>query len=670
MKKIALRFLVLFVTLIVVIALAIFLNMGKMRDWAVSKASDASGRKITIADDIGIDWSWPVTSIRLTDVKIANYEQGSEPEMLSADEVLVSVDLKSLLKFDLEFPVVSLDKPILLLEKDEKGNANWNFTDNPGGATATEVVKPDDSTDIPVIGRLLIKDGRMSYRDKNDNTSIEVTAKTIAGTADKGDKLQVAGKGNYSGQPFLMDVTGGTIFQLQDTDKPYPVDIKFEVGKTKVVVTGTMTDPVQLKGLDLQLALKGENAAELFDVAGIALPPTPPYNVKGKLTYEEDVWKFTNFKGNMGGSDLGGSVKWDTRKERPLLSGEFISQKLDFADLGGLVGSDEAVGQSEGASEAQKNNAAAAAADPYVIPETPLDISRLSAMDAKVTFTGRKLVSSSLPLDDFFMEVDLDDSLLKIKPVRFGTASGDIKAYLTVNARQEPVRIDSDFRFRRLALKPMFEKLAQTLNQPNLAEGYIGGTAKLAGYGKSLREMLGNSNGNIGIGMEGGQFSNLLIELLGLDVAQGIGLFIGGDKPVPIHCVIGNFGVKDGLMQVRQFIIDTEDSNIQGDGNINLKNEAMNLELKTYPKDNTLITLNSPIRIGGTLKNPDVNINLRNIAARSAVAVAASLIAFPAAVLAFVERGLGEDSPCTALIQKMNKDSGSSNNKNMIPKNK
>lgn len=656
-----LRILALTILMLAILIVAVLAYTAvNIREWAVSKAESSTGREVTIADDIKIDWRWPVSRFHLHDVRIANFAQGTEKEMFSVENALITVNFKRMLMGRLVLPEVTLENPVLLLEKDNKGNANWNFTDNAGGAVALEMAKPDDRTDIPGIGRLLIKNGRITYKDPIKDTNINVMAETISGKARRRDNLQLKGEGNYQGEIFAMDITGGSGLELRETDKPYPVDMNFTFGKTKVSLKGTMLDPVKFKGMDTKLTIKGDNAAKLFDIFGTALPPTPPYEVVGQLVYDKDIWYFRDFKGRLGNSDLRGIVEWDRRKMddkdgRPILRASFVSEKLNFADLGGFIGAKQGATKDE---------------NPYIIPETPLDTSRVKSMDAEVTFTGKQLISDALPLDDFYLKVNLKESLLKIEPVRFGTANGDIEAFLTANARAEPVKIDGDFNFRRLSLKPIFAKLSDKLGQQNYAEGYIGGTAKLSGTGKSLRQMLANAHGDVGLGMEGGQLSNLIIELLGLDVAQSLGFLVKGDKPVAVRCIIGDFGVENGRMNVRHFVIDTTDSNIKGEGHINLKDETMDLKLQTKPKDNTILSLNSPVSVRGTLKHPDIDVNVLAVGARGALAAAAAVVAPPIAALAFIEPGLGKDSNCGALVIEMNKNTGKSRGESLIPKNK
>lgn len=641
-------------------------------DWGAlisTRGGKALGRDVRVGQSIVIDWGWPNTHFILQDVEIGNFSQGSDPLMLSVKKLQGSISLKRLLGLHWTFPDLTIEQPSLLLEKDADGNANWQFFDNPSGAVAIENLTPDDKSDLPEIGRLLIRNGQLHFIDPTRKVDLDMQIDTISGRAGKKDNLRLNGNGHFQKDVLTLQIEGGSMRQLQDKDDPYPVKASLQVGKTKISIEGTLIDPIELRGLDLQLTLAGSNAAELFDLTGVALPPTPPYNVTGDLSYADDIWHFNKFKGTMGHSDLAGDVAWNKNGARPLLTGAFVSQRLDFADLGGFVGAAPTT-QTRNLSSKQLRQAAKQEASPYVIPDTPLDITRLSAMDADVTFTGKKLISDDLPLDDFFLKVDLHDRVLKTLPVKFGTAKGDIKAFLTVDARQEPVKIDGDFRFTRLMLKPLFAALTDKLGVRNVAEGYIGGTAKLSGTGKSLRGMLGTADGTAGLGMEGGKLSNLVIELLGLDVAQGLGFFLQGDKPVPVRCIIGDFAVKNGLMHVRHFIIDTTDSNIRGQGTINLKNEQLDLKLQTFPKDDTLVSLNSPIALRGTLKDPEIDLSIGGIAARGAVATVLGVLFPPAAIAAFIEPGLGKDSACSALVREMNKNNGRTSADAAIPRNK
>ncbi|ALS94186.1 hypothetical protein ADT26_04465 [Xanthomonas oryzae] len=111
-----------------------------------------------------------------------------------------------------------------------------------------------------------------------------------------------------------------------------------------------------------------------------------------------------------------------------------------------------------------------------------------------------------------------------------------------------------------------------------------------------------------------------------------------------MRCIFGDFGVQDGLMQSRALAFDSTDTIIVGEGNISLKNETLDLLLRPLPKDRSILSLRSPLRIGGTFKNPSFRPDVKALGVRGAIAVALGSIAPPATLLATFEPGPGKDS--------------------------
>ena len=216
----------------------------------------------------------------------------------------------------------------------------------------------------------------------------------------------------------------------------------------------------------------------------------------------------------------------------------------------------------------------------------------------------------------------------------------------------------------------MLENASARLGKANLTKGYIGGNADLAGQGASLREMLASADGNIGLGMEGGQVSQLIIELLGLDIAESVGFLLAGDKPVPIRCVIADFEVVEGRMQPRALVIDTDDTIVTGEGHIDLRDETLDFEFKPMPKDFSPLALRVPLAIRGTLKRPTVSISKQGLLKRGAIAAVLAVIFPPALLAAFIEPGLGVDSQCKSMMADMaTQSSNPQDNRRLTPKN-
>ena len=603
--------------------------------------TNSSGRNVALEGKIEAHiWSREPRII-FNDVKIGNAEWAESPTMFEARRIEVSLRLAPLLHLRVVLPEVLIDQPKLSLEKNTDGKENWNFSQNPQSAVAKEAT-PNSRGSIPIIGSLEINDGVVVYKDATRNIDTTFQISTIEGESHHHD-LKVEGKGTYQKDKFDIAFSGGSALQLRESKEPYPFHLKTTAGKTTAEVDGTVQDPVTLEALDVTLNLEGATLSDLFPLTGIALPPTPHYKLKGHLTRDADSWHVEDINGLMGSSDLKGKIAWHTDQKPPYFEGDLVSENLDMRDMAGFVGAHEKPSDAD-----------------RVIPDAPLDITRLMAMNADVVFKGTHIKTPDL-IDNFLMKVDLKNGVLILDPLSFGIAKGTVESHLKIEGKQNPPAADLDVHFERLSLEGMFKGLAQKFGEANVSAGRFGGKAKLHGFGKSLHEILASSNGTIDFGMEGGVLSQLMMQLAGLDLYRSAGLLVQGDKPTPINCIIADFTVDDGMMQAQEFVIDTSVSAIVGTGQMNLKDESVNLELKSNPKKPSLLSLRSPITLGGTLKHLRVGVEPTALVVRGGAAALLAVAAPPAALLAFIGPGLGEDSNCAALLKTLPSDAKAKN---------
>ena len=171
--------------------------------------------------------------------------------------------------------------------------------------------------------------------------------------------------------------------------------------------------------------------------------------------------------------------------------------------------------------------------------------------------------------------------------------------------------------------------------------------------GTSVAQILGTSNGEVFVVSTGGQFSHMLIELVGLDIAHSLQVAIEGDEPIPIRCIVADLPAKDGVFTARTLIFDTTNTIVQGKGTINMLDETADLTIMPVPKDFSPLTLRNPIRMQGTFANPSVftdpvglgvNTTMKKIV--DAVLTAVVGLAPP------IDEGVGQDSDCNGLIQQ------------------
>jgi AsmA family protein len=629
------RVAVISLALIAIFALSVVLF--DLKSFIEARVEAATGREFSIQGDLDVDFSLK-PRIRAEDIVLGNASWSESPNMLEVELLDFRIDLLELIKRRIVFPELRLVQPKLLLEKDVDGEPNWVF----------EEKEEKEPAKFPEIHRFVIERGRLDYRAPEERAELTVAVATEPPEPPQTEQMiDIEGGGKYNGEAFELKGRTGSVFALRDRANPFPLDLKMAVGQTRAATKGTITDPQEIKGLDLKLTIEGPDLARLYSLTGVVLPETPPYRLSGQLTKEGATWGFRDFAGRMGDSDLSGTATVDTARKRKFLRGEVTSKRLDFDDLGPLVGAPPKTSPGETASPEQKERAARQEAREDVLPDKPFKLDRLRAMDADVKFRGKQIVGTRLPLDDMVTHVVLEDGVVTLKPLNFGVAGGDLASNIVLDARSNPIETRAELRARNLRLDQLFPDVKLTKG----SVGVLGGRAKLAMRGNSPALMLGSANGDLGLAMEGGEISNLLIEFAGIDIAEALSLYVTKDKNIAIRCLVGDFGLKDGVALANVFVFDTTDTIVTGDGKISFENETLHLVLYPKPKDMSILALRVPLTITGTFKHPKASPDKGALALKGGAALALGALVGPlAAILPLIETGPGKDSECARLI--------------------
>ncbi|WP_027157087.1 AsmA family protein [Methylobacter luteus] len=616
--------------LVLVVAIALFLaffDWNKLRGPISSQVSSKLDRRFEIKGDLDVDLAW-TPRITVNDIELANTDWGSKPEMMTLDRLQFSIRLLDLLKGDVVLPEIHLSKLDALLEKSAKGKGNWVFK--------TDKKDETDRTEIPKIDNLTLEDSKLVYRDPTTDTELNLTASAAGAAKEQGVRLQ--GRGRFEGERFTLKVQGGSLLELWEKSKPYPVDLKMAAGDTKVAVEGTFADPVQLQEPKLSIDLQGDTLAKLSPFIGVPLAETPPYKFTGHVTRSGEQWLINDLKGNMGSSDIAGHVAYSSPKDRPFLKADIKSKRLDFKDLVGFIGADPTPEEKE---------------KPRIFPDKPYDPEAMRSADGDVSFYSDNIITPNLPVDEFKTRLQMDHGKLTLDPLNFRIDIGQITAVIQLDASKDIIATKADVKIRKVPLRRL---LADTQFKEE-SDGMFFGQIILDTTGNSVADMLGRGNGDVTLLMEQGRISNLLIELAGLDVAESLGFLLTKDKSTRIRCIIGNFKVNQGIMKTAPFVIDTTDTNINIEGHIDLRQETANLRLKASPKDPSILSARVPVDVSGPLKSPKVMPDRTRLAIKGGASVALGVLLTPiAAIIPWIELGLGDDSACYAMINEAKSD--------------
>ena len=617
------------VVLVLIAGLAVAWDDNWLKSPIERRVAAVTGRQFDIAGNLDVSLGSPLT-VEADGVALGNARWSRQPVMARARRVQIDMNPWPLLLGRLDITSIALDRPELLLERNSQGKANWRFDRRRPARSSTK------------IRALTIRDGTLRVREPALRTNLRLAVETEPrGPKDGYAPIVAEGTGRYRNEEFRLHGRLDSPLRLLQRGEGYRLDLTARAGTTRLHAHGTLEAPINLSRFSVRAEASGDNLADLYRLAGLATPETPPYKVKGLMSRDGDTWRYTDFKGRVGDSDLSGDVSLDTGGKRPFVRGQLYSSLLDFDDLGVLIGAPPGTKPGETASPEQRAEAQQRSANPRVLPDKPYNLKKLRSIDAVVQLKADQVNPASLPVDAIETRLRLEDGLLRLDPFNVAIAGGQMTGTIRLDARRNPISTQANLRMRGVELPKLMPRVS-----PN-GIGSIAGRARLEGHGNSVARMLATADGELGFMMGSGKISNLVLELAGLDVAETLKFLVGKDKTVPVRCGYTDLTVADGVAKTRSLALDTTDTVIVGSGTVDLGDEQLDLELKPRPKDVSPISLRGPLEVRGTFKHPDFHPKPAPLAGRVAAAAALFAIAPPAALLALFETGPGKDIDCS-----------------------
>ncbi len=618
----------------VIVLIVAFWDWNAFRGMVARAIGARLHRDVVIAGDLKVTlFSW-TPHASLADIRIAQPDWAPKTAPFATiDRFAIALDLKSLFGGHIVLPEVTVEKPKLDLLRTKDDKRNWDFS---AGNDSSEPWR------LPPIRHFAIVDGGLVLADARRELTFKggVSSEETAGGNNNIFHLQ--GEGELNRQPFTLEVQGDPLLNVAP-EKPYGFNAKIRAGATKIDADGRIEHPFDFGHLAMDVDASGPTLADLYYLIGIALPNTRAYRLTGTLIRDDNQWHLAGIDGTVGQSDLKGSADVDASHSRLYLKADLASKKLDFVDLGPLIGATP-VSSGKGAAAA-KGRAPQPAM--RVLPDAPLKVERLRQFDADVKYVAETVASKDFPLRGADVTLSLKDGVLKLTPTTFKFAQGTLSGNIQIDARRMVPVSDVDVRLTGLRM----EQFLPASKTPAL-EGTALARLKLHGAGDSIRKAAAAASGAVTVVVPHGAMRRTFAELLGINVATSLGLILTGDtSQAELRCAVADFQAKNGVLSLGQFVFDTETVGVTAKGSLDLRDEHLDLELTGHPKKPELLRVRAPVTISGPIVKPSIGIKPATAILQGGLAVGLATVLSPlAAILPFVDAGLTEDANCGAYL--------------------
>jgi uncharacterized protein involved in outer membrane biogenesis len=550
-------------------------------------------------------------------ITIPNPTWATRPNLFEAGRIDTRIAPLSMIWGRKRLHFLDLNQGAIDLEWDAAHEHNsWTFGDGKSGKPLV----------LPLIRRALVAQTTLRYRDPRMRLTTDLSFEPIKaqGTTIT-QAIRFTGSGVVRSTPFTLS---GALLSPNETVArgKNALQLTANAAHNVIDVSGTLPGLTDIEGVPLSVKARGRNAAELLGIIGVVIPRTRAYTARATLVKTGEEYAFTHLAGTFGASDLAGDFTIRNVKPRLKIDAKLATRRLDIIDAAPFIGYNPDTVAAKGAVAAAAETGAGPS---HILPDANLRVDAIRNFDADAHWTVGVVRSRNVPISHIDLTVSLVDRLLKLSPLTFSMARGNVAADIVMDERRAPMHTDYDI---RLAPTPMGKLLAGYGVDEAGTSGVVKGRILLAGDGDTLHQSLASSRGRIAFTMPEGTFWTRNVQLAELDIGTFAQKMFQGKlkEPVHINCGLIAFTVRRG---------------------VSFGTEALDLAFRADAKKFSLFSGQSPVSLTGSFAKPGINPISAALLERAGAAIGLGVFGTPvAAVLAFVDVGDAKAAQCGPVL--------------------
>jgi uncharacterized protein involved in outer membrane biogenesis len=449
-------------------------------------------------------------------------------------------------------------------------------------------------------------------------------------------RLVVAADGLFDGH--AIELSGNIIppAGVMTSRKPYTVDLALRALGVSARVNGTVADPYSLDGLDLGIEAHAANLAGLQKAFGKSVPTVGKTDLATRLTMQQSKLRLSKLQLGLDDGHIDGWLVLNTSASVPDLQAD-----LTFSDLNmdKLLPAEEKPAEPEAKPDAKTS-------DDKLFSDAPLPFETLSKANIKATLRASNLVKNNRQVKDAEIKIDLVRGKLSVSLLKLASVQGELEGVFEVDAsgNKTPAVM--------IKLKAPKLDLGEILASGDVTttiEGPLAVDIFLQGQGSSLAQIMGTLNGSINLLMENGSADAKAFDMLvgGLSAMFGT-IFTDQSSKTRINCAICDLKLKDGMLTPQLAVLDTEYSTVFAEGQVDLKNEQLDIKVSPEAKGVTL-SVAVPVRLHGRLSKPGIELEKAGALIKTGE-LWATVVYPPAALVKFTDLGGGKQNPCVSMV--------------------
>ncbi|MEA1891034.1 MAG: AsmA family protein, partial [Pseudomonadota bacterium] len=411
----------------------------------------------------------------------------------------------------------------------------------------------------------------------------------------------------------------------EDASKHPNLTVHAETGGVNIDINSVLESLALPEQLELGISVKAKSMSNFNKLAQKELPEKGPVDISTNL-------KLQIQKKNFAVNDLKLLIKDESASGNLALqlpendkSPTVINGKLDIAylDLNFLLPKEEEVPV-----EGETPPVAATESEPETVEKTEAPKTETASIEPEVNTDrlfpsepnlGKRLHDYEIDLDvnadkikfgkadmkDVELMVTLKNGVFSVDPIKGAGGAGNIKGFIHMDGNSETPELKVDLSLLQMPT-------------PNLG-GKLDFDVDLTGKGKSVAELMGSLNGQILLVLRDGKIEGALVKKMG----SGLLSFSPEKNYTILECGILRVDIKDGIADFeKNLAAQLTEVTWRGGGTVNLKTEKLDAGIVPKPRKGIPISitgsLSGLVHVGGTLKNPKIQLDPKDVAVKYA----------------------------------------------------
>lgn len=622
---------VLGVVVVVLATALLYLTFGdltRFRPEIEAAVSDSLGREFRLAGELEIE-ALPHPSFAATDVRLANADWASPEPMLAVGRVAVELDLWSLLFRPIRVERLEISDAKVLLEENSDGVANYAFA--PEQEPATEPAASDSGTPtVPVILEhatitaadiVVRRPGAEEFAIAIDSLEVDTSDEDLLSAALKGSAqdlavtldakldpasaLQTGGQASYRFDAMLDDAAVGV-----EGD----VDSLFATAPS-AAGDGSASRHIRFEGSVASVRLLGA----VFDVADL---PEQELTLSGDLSLGPDRVALEPFSIAFGESDASGSASAELG-EALVIVVDARSTKLDLTPF--FPAAPEGAEEDAAATGTPDTEPSTAPAeDALVFSDEPLPFDLLRDLGLQVSLQAAAVAVRDTQVNDLRLTLENSAGRAMLKASFNGTPDGSAEGEIVLDATTDMAAVDAKVEVADMRLS----LLSSGVDDPRQIPP-IGVNVQLEASGRTAHALASSANGRIVVRQGAGLIDNNAVGIVSNDIIaqlfSALNPFSKEEEHTKLECTVLALNVTDGTGKLEPVLLQTEKLQVVGNGDMDLRSEALDIEFNTKPRSGVGITadmLVTPfVKLTGTLAQPSVGLNTKGALLQGGAAV-------------------------------------------------